>query len=265
MIGEGETKVMQHLKKHDITDVQQQNKTKHLQGTEDRQLVALTEDRKAGAPENENGDGNGNKTNEESDNKSQSIVTSDMKKIIEENMAKVDQYGEDDIIKVRLLLLDVAGQSLFYDVHSILLRLQPVFVLVVTLDKDLADIAKTLFVDERKNIKKEIENYLVETNLDYTNRWMSALHHVSLLNEHTVEINFVPPPTILVLTKPDTVTGTPHEIESKIQKAKDTLLNSFTDYRCRSHIVDPTLTTPSAKIPSFKCFQKRFSKLQTRC
>ena len=251
-IGEYAAKRLKDSEKSDLTEVKQQHKPKPRHRTADHQRMApgenvnniMAEDssqtmkhsERFGTTEVKQQGKVKHHKNDKGNKKSHVILTPELKKIIKENMVKVDKY-EDDMTKVRLLLQDVAGQSPLYDIHSILLRLQSLFVLVVGLDKDLADEAKPLFVDERKNIKIEIENYLLETNLDYANRWMSALHHISLDRELTEETNFVPPATILVLTKPDMVTGTLEQIQQKIQKATDTLLDSFTDYKCRPHIV----------------------------
>lgn len=49
-----------------------------------------------------------------------------MKKVAEEQ-TKVQRYN-DELEWIRFLMYDVAGQSIFYDVHSILLRLQALYV-----------------------------------------------------------------------------------------------------------------------------------------
>ena len=171
---------------------------------------------------------------QESTKKRYDSLDDKMMQAVKEQMLKVDKYDDDDLNKIRLVLNDVAGQSLFYDIHSIFLRSQSLFVLVVALDKKLADEAKPLFVEQGKN-PIPIENYLVETNLDYANRWMAALHNIYQCTEShasATSAGFDLPATILVFTKPDLVT------EEEEKKAKENVLNSFTCYGYRGHIVE---------------------------
>ena len=151
---------------------------------------------------------------------------------VKRQMLEVGTYDDDQLNKVWLVLNDVAGHSIFYDIHSIFLRLQSLFVLVVALDKELADEAKPLFAERGKN-PIPIENYLVETNLDYANRWMSALRNIYQCNrKHVGTTEFDQPATILVFTKSDLVT------KEQVKKAKENVLKSFFSYGYRAHIVD---------------------------
>ena len=98
----------------------------------------------------------GNLSNNSKDGREQdeSRLINLMKKVAEEQK-NVQRYT-DELEWIRFLMYDVAGQSIFYDVHSVLLRLQALFVLVVSLDKDLDAKAELLFVGE-DNVKINIE------------------------------------------------------------------------------------------------------------
>ena len=158
---------------------------------------------------------------------------------MKQEIKKVDQYSNDmDVI--RLFLCDVAGQSVFYDIHSIMMRLHSIFVLVVDLDKPPHAKAEPLFVDESLGKQIPCENYLVETNLDYANRWMSAIDTISECYgelEKSVSDEYNLPATILVLTKPDKLQGTPDQVNNKIKEVQKVLLNSFKKIKCDLHIV----------------------------
>ena len=158
---------------------------------------------------------------------------------IAEGLRKVDHYG-NEVETIRFLLGDVAGQSVFYDIHSIMLRLQSLFILVVDLERPLDAKAEPLFLDKTTGKKIPIENYLVETNLDYAKRWMAALDDVSQCHGNTVkvgpEFEYTLPATILVLTKSDKLQGSSDEKEKKIQEVKTTLINNFKSAGVHSHI-----------------------------
>ena len=167
--------------------------------------------------------GKGNLSQNSKDGKEQYIarILNLMKRVAEEQK-KVQRYT-DKLEMIRFLMYDVAGQSIFYDVHSVLLRLQALFVLVVSLDKDLDAKAESLFVGE-DNVKIKIENYIVETNLDHAIKWMATLHDLGKCVQKVVEVlgkAVTLPATFVVFSKPDKVIG---EIENQIKAARNRLM-----------------------------------------
>ena len=167
-------------------------------------------------------------------------ISIDLKRKIAEELEKVDHYS-DEMETIRFLLEDVAGQSVFYDIHSIMLRLLSLFILVVDLERPLDATAEPLFLDKTTRKQIPIENYLVETNLDYAKRWMAALDDVSRCHTKTEKVDpeseYTLPATILVLTKSDKLQGSSGEKEKKIQEVKKTLINNFKTAGYHSHIV----------------------------
>ena len=156
---------------------------------------------------------------------------------VAEEQKKVHRYT-DELEWIRFLMYDVAGQSIFYDVHSVLLRLHALFVLVVSLDKDLNAKAESLFVGE-DNVEIKIENYLVETNLDHVIKWMATLHNLSKCNPKTVEISVEKrvtlPATFLVFSHPN---EDKDKMKMQIKAVKDRLMKTFADYHYAEHIVE---------------------------
>ena len=167
-------------------------------------------------------------------------ISAELKRKIEEELGKVDLYS-NEMDTVRFLLQDVAGQSVFYDIHSVMLRLHSLFVLVVDLERPLDAKAEPLFLDRTTGKQVPIENYLVQTNLDYAKRWMAALDDISKCHGKTEKVDpeteYTLPATILVLTKSDKLHGSSHEKEKKIYEVKKTLINNFKKAGFHSHIV----------------------------
>ena len=167
-------------------------------------------------------------------------ISAELKLKIKEELRKVDHYS-DEMETIRFLLQDVAGQSVFYDIHSIMLRLRSIFVLVVDLERPLVAKAEPLFLDKTTGKQVPIENYLVETNLDYAKRWMAALDDISKCHRKTEEVDpeteYILPATILVLTKSDKLQGSSDEKEKKISEVKNTLVTNFKESGFHSHIV----------------------------
>ena len=157
-------------------------------------------------------------------------LSDDLKRKIAEN---VENYRGDTMDTIRFMLEDVGGQSVFYDVHSIMLRLRALFILVIDLSKSLDNNAHSKFVD--KDTKKEIdqENLLRETNFDYVTRWMAALRN---LNPWNKEVENEQPKTILVFTKPDKL-NSPEEVDQKYDEINEVLDRRFERIDCDSLIV----------------------------
>ena len=106
-------------------------------------------------------------------------------------MLEVGTYDDDQLNKVWLVLNDVAGHSIFYDIHSIFLRLQSLFVLVVALDKELADEAKPLFAERGKNpIPTVLKSFVVYefTCSGCNSRYFgeTSRHFSTRIKEHTL-------------------------------------------------------------------------------
>ena len=157
-----------------------------------------------------------------------------MEKVAEEQK-KVERYT-DELEMIRFLMYDVAGQSIFYDVHSVLLRLQALFVLVVSLDKVLDAKAESLFVGE-DNVKIKIENYLVETNLDHAIKWMATLHSLSECDPKNVEVcgqAVTLPAAFVVFSKPDKFKG----LQDQMVAAQAKLMKTIATCGYGVHIVE---------------------------
>ena len=114
-------------------------------------------------------------------------VSGDLKRKIDEEMKNVESYRDDTMDTIRFMFGDVGGQSVFYDVHSIMLRLRTLFILVVDLSMSLDDEAQSKFV-EKGSTKRERDqgNPLYETNFDYVTKWIAALCN---LNTSSKEAN----------------------------------------------------------------------------
>ena len=57
--------------------------------------------------------------------------------LIKKAQKNVENYRDDTFDIIRFMVGDVAGQSVFYDAHSLMLRLRTIFIHVVDLTKDL--------------------------------------------------------------------------------------------------------------------------------
>ena len=154
-------------------------------------------------------------------------------------MKNVENYSDDTMDSIRFMLGDVGGQSVYYDVHSMMLRLRTLFILVVDLSKPLREMAPPTFVDKETKKGKDLGNPLKEKNLDYVTRWMPALRNLNPCNKEvgkssTQSINV--PKTILVFTKPDKW-RTFEEVEKKLKEAIDGLKKTLERIGCSSLVV----------------------------
>ena len=143
-------------------------------------------------------------------------------KKIKEAMKNVKNYRDDTMDTIRFLVGDVAGQSVFYDAHSLMLKLRTLFILVVDLTKSLTAVAKPTFVDEKG--KKHLGNPLKETNLDYLTRWVTALCNLKPCDgkPKTNAVKSVDQPQIIVVyTKADKLNK--EEVEEKKNKVREVL------------------------------------------
>ena len=163
-------------------------------------------------------------------------MSDDLKRKIKES---VENYSEDAMDTIRFLFGDTGGQSVFYDVHSLMLRLRSLYIFVVDLELSLDAKAQSRFVCEKTKKVREIENHLGETNLDYVKKWAGALRNLSQRNgkkkKNSARSSNMPK-IILVCTKPDNL-GSIEEVEEVKQKAETALMSSFRDIGCESLIV----------------------------
>ena len=77
---------------------------------------------------------------------------------IEEAKKNVENYHDDTMDTIRFLVGDVGGQSVFYDVHSTMLRLRTLFTLVVDLTKSPNDVAQPKFVGKETAKEEDLGN-----------------------------------------------------------------------------------------------------------
>ena len=143
------------------------------------------------------------------------------KDLIEEAKKNVENYRDDTFDTIRFMVGDVAGQSVFYDVHSLMLRLRTIFIHVVDLTKDLKDEAQPTFMENGE--KKKVGNPMRETNLDYLTKWAAALYNLIPSNKEN-EKNL--PKIIIAFTKSDLLSNEA-EVESKRGQAMDALHKRF--------------------------------------
>ena len=126
---------------------------------------------------------------------------------IEEAMKNVENYNDDTMDTIRFLVGDVGGQSVFYDVHSTMLRLRTLFTLVVDLTKSPNDVAQPKFVRKETKKEEDLGNPMQETNLDYLTKWAAALRNLNPCDIDTKRENAVASPDqpkgIVVYTKAD--------------------------------------------------------------
>ena len=163
-------------------------------------------------------------------------LSDDLKRKIEEEMKNVENYYDDTMDTNRFMLGDVGGQSVFYDVHSMTLKLRTLFILVVDLSKSLGDMAQRIFVDKETKKEKDLGNPLKETNLDYVTGWMAALRNLNPCNNEVRKSSaqsFKVQKIILVFTKPDKWRSH-EEVEKKMKEATDVLKNVLEHIGCAS-------------------------------
>ena len=164
-------------------------------------------------------------------------MSDDLKRKIKES---VENYSEDTMDTVRFLFGDTGGQSVFYDIHSIMLRLRSLFILVVDLERPLDANALSRFVCEKTKKVRELQNRLEETNLDYMKKWAGTLRNLDRQRNEETEKNLARnstmPRIIVVFTKADNLVSL-NEVEKVRQKAESALMTSFREIGCDSLIV----------------------------
>ena len=159
--------------------------------------------------------------------------------LIKKAQKNVENYRDDTFDTIRFMVGDVAGQSVFYDVHSLMLRLRTIFIHVLDLTKDLNDVAQPTFLEEGEKKEKELGNPMRETNLDYLTRWTAALYNLNRLiqskENHVESLNR--PKTIIAFTKSDQLSGE-EEVKLKRNQAMDALVERFRDTGYNSLVID---------------------------
>ena len=149
--------------------------------------------------------------------------------LIKKAQKNVENYRDDTFDTIRFMVGDVAGQSVFYDTHSLMLRLRTIFIHVVDLTKDLNAEAKPTFMKKGEKNEKELGNPMRETNLDCMTRWTAALCNLNPYNneskENPVE-SLNRPKTIIAFTKSDQLSDQA-EIKLKRDQAIDALNKRF--------------------------------------
>ena len=160
-------------------------------------------------------------------------------KQIEEAMKNVDNFHDDTMDTIRFLVGDVGGQSVFYDVHSTMLRLTTLFTLVVDLTKSPNDVAQPKFVEEETKKVEDLGNAMQETNLDYLTRWAAALRNLNPCDNDAETENAVEsleqPKTIIVYTKSDKLSD--EEVETKKEEVRRAVDEQLRRVGCNSLIV----------------------------
>ena len=155
---------------------------------------------------------------------------------VETEMKNVDDYRDDTMDTIRFLFGDTAGQSVYYDVHSIMLRPKALFILVVDLSKPLYEEAHPMFVQKGTKIEQTIGNPLRETNLDYVIRWVASLRNLCPCDEgeekNTAQSS-QGPQIILVFTKPDNLKS-PEEAKQRQKEAAAILEERFERIGCET-------------------------------
>ena len=161
----------------------------------------------------------------------------DLKRKINES---IENYSDDAMDTIRFLFGDTGGQSVFYDVHSIMLRLRSLYIFVFDLGRPLHAKALSTFVCEKTKKVREVENRLGETNLDYMKKWAGTLRNLNRQCNEETDKNSAGssnmPKIIVAFTKPDTL-GSVEEVEEAKQKAETALMRSFRNIGCESLIV----------------------------
>ena len=169
-------------------------------------------------------------------NPADSYKTDGFRRKVEKEMENVEDYRDDTMDTIRFLFGDVAGQSVYYDVHSIMLRPTALFILVVDLSKSLYEEAHPKFVQRGTKFEQIIGNPLKETNLDFVMRWAAALRNLSPCNkegEKNLPQSSQLPKIILVFTKPDKL-GSPEEVKKKRMAATTILEEKFKRIGCET-------------------------------
>ena len=158
---------------------------------------------------------------------------------IEEAMKNVENYNDDTMDTIRFLLGDVGGQSVFYDVHSMMLRLRTLFTLVVDLTKSPNDVAQPKFVGKETAKEEDLGNPMQETNLDYLTKWAAALRNLNPCDNDAKTKNAVASPDqpklIVVYTKADKLSV--EEVETKKEEIRKAVWKRLERVGCESLFV----------------------------
>ena len=159
--------------------------------------------------------------------------------LIKKAQKNVENYRDDTFDTIRFMMGDVAGQSVFYDVHSLMLRLRTIFIHVLDLTKDLNAEAKPTFMEKGEKKETGLGNPMRETNLDYFTKWTAALYNLNppiQSKENPVE-SLNRPKTIIAFTKSDQLSGE-EEVKLKRNQAMDALAKRFRDTGYNSLVID---------------------------
>ena len=149
--------------------------------------------------------------------------------LIKKAKENIENYHDETFDAIRFMVGDVAGQSVFYDVHSLMLRLRTIFIHVLDLTKDLNDEAQPTFMEKGEKKEKELGNPMRETNLDYFTRWTAALYNLNPSNKESKENRVESlnrPKTIIAFTKSDELSDEA-EVKLKRDQAMDALDKRF--------------------------------------
>ena len=138
--------------------------------------------------------------------------------LIKKAQKNVENYRDDTFDIIRFMVGDVAGQSVFYDVHSLMLRLRTIFIHMLDLTKDLNAEAKPTFMEKGEKKETELGNPMRETNLDYFTKWTAALYNLNPTNKESKENpveSLNQPKIIIAFTKSDQLSD---EVEVKLKR-----------------------------------------------
>ena len=149
-------------------------------------------------------------------------------------MKNVENYNDDTMDTIRFLVGDVGGQSVFYDVHSMMLRLRTLFILVVDLTKSPNDVAEPKFMGKEK--EEILGNPMQETNLDYLTKWAAALRNLISCDNDAKPKNAVDQPKlVIVYTKADNLSD--EEVETKKEEIRKAVWKRLERVGCESLFV----------------------------
>ena len=191
-------------------------------------------------------------TTERDDVLSPQKTLKDIESLLPDLLAVDERESEDDIYSV---LWDFAGESVYYETHTLFLTSRAIFLLTYDLSRDPYEIALPL---KRQEMFEVIEDRIgTRTNLDYLDYWMTSISSVSSQGkDHEVRTASTSPllpetlpPVFLVCTHADQPSGgkdsgvLAHEVYGKLQE------RSYSTHLCGKFEVDNTKSGEKPECP----------------
>ena len=202
----------------------------------------------------------GKQTKERDDALSPQKTLRDIESLLPDLVAVGHMEGEDDIYSV---LWDFAGESVYYETHTLFLTSRAIFLLAYDLSRDPYE--KALPVKKQEMFKIIEDRIGTKTNLDYLDYWMTSVSSVSSQGKYhelhpTSMSTALPktlPPVFLVCTHADQPSGgeDPSYLALEVYGALQE--KSYSTHLCGKFEVDNTKSGKKAECPGVSRLRER--------